>query len=120
MDDLIDYLIREGEAVEYGERWTNTTTHEWWRDAQGKRHCRLVMTGHGGGSRGDNDEAEYASHLLALGRAVRVEDVDPDVGVIDASNVDEHLPVEVTHFIEDGRAKRFRYYVAPPEGLAIQ
>lgn len=104
-EELIDYLIDEGEAVEYGERWTENTTHEWWRDADGKRHCRLVQTYHGGGSRGDDDEAEYAQRLLDTGRAVHEGDADT-----------EDLPREVTHLIgADGKAKRFRYYVAPPE-----
>jgi len=104
---LVDYLISVGEAVEYGEPWTETTTHEWWRDADGRRHVRLVMTYHGGGGRGDDDQAEYVRRLLDTGRAV------PEAGA-PADRLD--LPPEVTHVIRaDGTPERFRYYMPPPE-----
>lgn len=111
-EDLVQYLIDVGEAVEYGEPWTEQTTHEWWRDSDGHRHVRLVMTYHGGGSRGDDDEAEYVRRLLDMGRAVEVGENDalPDPGTTD-------LPREITHVIQGGKAKRFRFYVAPPEGV---
>lgn len=108
--ELIDYLISVGEAVEYGEQWTEKTTHEWWVDTAGERHCRLVQTYHGGGSRGDDDQAEYAQRLLDLGRAV-----------IDVDNLDKSaLPPEITHIVDfpSMRATRFRRYSPPPEGIA--
>lgn len=107
---LIDYLISVREAVEYGEPWTETTTYEWWHDADGHRHARQVMSYHGGGSRGDDDEAEYVRRLLDLGRAVEVGDHAP---LPDPATTD--LPAEVTHVIKDGKAERFRFYVGPPD-----
>lgn len=120
MDDeeLISYLISEGEAVEYGEPWTETTTHEWWWCANTKpsrhRHVRLVATYHGGGNRGDDDEAEYVQRLLDLGRAVLAENAPADLAT---------LPIEYTHVIrtdDNGtrHAERFRQYSLPPEGMA--
>lgn len=108
---LVDYLISVGEAVEYGEPWTETTTHEWWRDTNGDRHVRLVMTYHGGGNRGDDDEAEYVRRLLDMGRAVT--HVHGDYHEYANS-----LPPHVTHVIVNGKAKRIRYYMPPPEGVS--
>lgn len=109
--ELIDYLISSGEAVEYGDPWSWSTTHEYWTGEDGVRRARMVMTYHGGGNRGDDDEAEYAIRLLATGRAVRREDL-PDPAT-------RELPPEVTHIVRrDGRAARFRYYMPPPEGVA--
>lgn len=113
---LIAYLIDTGEAVEYGEAWTETTTHEWWwcanTDNGRHRHVRLVATYHGGGNRGDDDEAEYVQRLLDLGRAVLAEKAPEDLN---------SLPPEFTHVIRtvDGvrKAERFRKYSLPPEGL---
>lgn len=113
---LADYLISVGEAVEYGEPWTETTTHEWWRDADGDRHVRLVMTYHGGGNRGDDDEAEYVRRLLDTGRAVTAESIGIDNTLPDPDT--DLLPREVTHVIYGGKAKRFRYYMPPPEGVS--
>jgi hypothetical protein len=108
---LIDYLISVGEAVEYGEPWTETTTHEWWRDASGDRHVRLVQTYHGGGNRGDDDEAEYAQRLFETGRAIKSAVALRDEYV-------RTLRPEITHVIDSsGRARRFRYYMPPPEGV---
>jgi hypothetical protein len=112
---LIDYLIEAGEAVEYGEPWTEETTHEWWIDTDGERHCRLVQTYHGGGSRGDDDQAEYARRLLDLGRAVTAESIGIDNTLPDPNT--DWLPREVTHVVYDGVAKRFRRYNPPPEGV---
>jgi hypothetical protein len=116
-DDLIDYLISAGEAVEYGEPWTETTTHEWWRDTDGVRQVRLVQTYHGGGNRGDDDEAEYVQRLLDMGRA-SFADFEGDI--TDAER--DFLPPEITHVIrqrDDGSlyATRIRYYMPPPEGV---
>jgi hypothetical protein len=111
-DELIDYLISVGEAVEYGEPWTETTTHEWWRDTNGDRHVRLVQTYHGGGNRGDDDEAEYVQRLLDMGRAVQLNDA-----TLTDEQLRNGLPPHVTHVIRDGKAKRFRYYMPPPEGV---
>jgi hypothetical protein len=109
-DELIDYLISVGEAVEYGEPWTPETTHEWWRDRNGDRRVRLVQTYHGGGNRGDDDQAEYARRLLDMGRAVHESDA-PDERL--------DLPPHITHVIKaDGTAERFRYYMPPPEGVS--
>lgn len=118
---LIDYLIESGEAVEYGEPWTEKTTHEWWVDSAGERHCRLVQTYHGGGSRGDDDQDEYARRLLNLGRAFSLE--------LSSSHILtegelEHLRVisepTMTHVvIRDGTRQtpvRIRRYSPPPEG----
>lgn len=121
---LIDYLIETGEAVEYGERWTEKTTHEWWIDTSGERHHRLVQTYHGGGSRGDDDQAEYARRLLDLGRAVRFSRTDGPVHELTEHDVtwlcDNHVP-EVTHAVigenDWARALRFRRYSPAPEGL---
>jgi hypothetical protein len=113
----IDYLIENGEAVQYGERWTEKTTHEWWLDESGKRHCRLVMTYHGGGNRGDDDEAEYIRRLLDMNRAkcISYDSANWELGVTE--NV-LSWPDEVTHVIDtDGKLHRFRYYVPPPENL---
>lgn len=111
-DELIDYLISAGEAVEYGEPWTETTTHEWWRDSTGQRHVRLVMTYHGGGSRGDDDEAEYVRRLLNMGRAVSADLVHKHT----ASGSSDPMELrQITHVIENGKARRIRHYVAPPE-----
>lgn len=116
-EDLINELIRTGEAVEYGERWTEHTTHEWWWCANNKngrhRHVRLVATHHGGGNRGDDDEAEYVQRLLTLGRAVLAADATYDLG---------SLPIEFTHVIRTDAAgkryaERFRQYQLPPEGI---
>lgn len=112
-DALIDYLISVGEAVEYGEPWTDTTTHEWWRNSTGRRQVRLVMTYHGGGNRGDDDHAEYARRLLDMGRAVTDESIGIDNTLPDPDT--DLLPREITHVIYDGAPRRFRYYVAPPE-----
>lgn len=120
---LIDHLIRTEEAVEYGERWTPKTTHEWWIGSDGVRRYRLVQTYHGGGSRGDDDEAEYARRLLDLHRAFRV-DMSPNHVLTDAE-IDHLREVggpEMTHVIVgDGdnlRAVRIRRYNPPPEGVA--
>lgn len=119
-DEMIDYLIEVGEAVEYGERWTGDTTHEWWWTDKDRtsRDYRMVATYHGTGARGDDDEAEYVRRLLDLGRA----------GIV--SNP-RNLPLEdlvrtmvrpedtnLTHLIIDGKAVRFRNYfhTAAPEG----
>lgn len=112
---MIDYLIDSGEAVEYGERWTDKTTHEWWRDENGERHVRLVMTHHGGGSWGDDDEAEYVQRLLGQNLAVQL---DMDEG----ETFDEEfkavlrrvVPAQYTHVVVEGKAHRIRYYVANP------
>lgn len=111
-EDLVGYLIGVGEAVEYGESWAEQTTHEWWTDSEGDRHVRLVQTYHGGGSRGDDLEGEYAQRLLDLGRAVVVGDHEelPDPATTD-------LPPEVTHVIRNGLPERFRRYIGPPEGI---
>jgi hypothetical protein len=114
-DELIDCLIRTGEAVEYGEPWTETTTHEWWRDSTGQRHVRLVMTYHGGGNRGDDDEAEYVRRLLDTGRAVSAELVHKHTS--SGSSDPLQLPRQITHVIENGKARRIRYYMPPPEGV---
>jgi hypothetical protein len=118
-EELIRYLISVGEAVEYGEPWTETTTHEWWwcaNNADGRhRHVRLVQTYHGGGNRGDDDEAEYARRLLDTGRAVTAESIGIDNTLPDPDT--DWLPREVTHVIYDGKAKRFRHYMPPPEGV---
>lgn len=114
-DTLIDYLISVGEAVEYGEPWTETTTHEWWRDSNGDRRVRLVQTYHGGGNRGDDDEAEYTRRLLDMGRAVTAESIGIDNTLPDPDT--DLLPREVTHVVYDGKAKRFRHYMPPPEGV---
>jgi hypothetical protein len=119
----IDYLIENGEAVQYGERWTEKTTHEWWLDESGKRHCRLVMTYHGGGNRGDDDEAEYVRRLLDTGRAITANDIQ--VKTVDSSVLEqlrETIPEgPITHVIDSrGKAHRFRYYVPPPENLGGQ
>lgn len=121
---LIDYLIEAGEAVEYGERWTEKTTHEWWIDRDGARHARLVQTYHGGGSRGDDDQAEYAERLLNLGRAVRFSRMDGPVHELaedDIAFLVKHHGAEVTHVVigdgEQARALRFRRYSPPPEGV---
>lgn len=121
-EELIEYLVSVGEAVEYGEPWTETTTHEWWWCANNEngrhRHVRLVQTYHGGGNRGDDDEAEYAQRLLDMGRAVRFEDLQ--VGDLTDHVLDElreTMPAEITHVIRDGKAKRFRNYMPPPEGV---
>jgi hypothetical protein len=114
-ETLVDYLISVGEAVEYGEPWTETTTHEWWRDSNGDRHVRLVMTYHGGGNRGDDDEAEYVRRLLDMGRAVGAASVHKHTS---SGSSDPHqLPRQITHVIENGKARRFRYYMPPPEGV---
>lgn len=112
----IDYLIENGEAVQYGERWTEKTTHEWWLDESGKRHCRQVMSYHGGGSRGDDDEAEYVQRLLDQGRAIPAEQVDRLALRAGWMPFDE----KITHMIENGKAIRLRYYVPPPENLGSQ
>lgn len=122
---LIDYLIETGEAVEYGEPWTPETTHEWWVDTTGERHCRLVQTYHGGGSRGDDDQAEYAQRLLDLGRARRTESerafLAAELTEEDKQELREMLPGEVTHVVvgtgDQARALRFRRYNPPPEGV---
>jgi hypothetical protein len=122
---LIDYLIETGEAVEYGEPWTETTTHEWWTDSTGVRRYRLVQTYHGGGGRGDDDQAEYARRLLELGRAVRFGKIDGPVHELDPADVaflvKTHPGHQVTHaVVGDGdamRALRFRRYNPPPEGI---
>lgn len=122
---LIDYLIGVGEAVEYGEQWTEKTTHEWWIDTAGERQLRLVQTYHGGGSRGDDDQAEYAQRLLDLGRAVWFSRTDGPVHELSEEDIawlrDNHVP-EVTHAVvgEGGQARalRFRRYSPPPEGIA--
>lgn len=111
----IDYLISTGEAVEYGEQWTDKTTHEWWRDADGKRHVRLVMTSHGGGTWGDDDEAEYVQRLLDGNLAVQVdldegESLDEDL----KSVLRRVVPDRYTHVVVDGKASRIRYYVPSP------
>lgn len=117
-ESLVAYLIDAGEAVEYGERWTEATTYEWWWCANTEggrhRHCRLVATYHGGGNRGDDDEAEYVQRLLDLGRAVLADDAPQDLN---------SLPLEYTHVVrtrEDGTrySERFRQYSLPPEGMA--
>jgi hypothetical protein len=124
-DPAIDYLISKREAVEYGERWTPETTHEWWIDSTGERHCRLVQTYHGGGGRGDDDQAEYVRRLLDMGRAHPVP-LATNTAIAELSEEDKvslrtALPEEVTHVIVgDGdqvRALRFRHYVPPPEGI---
>lgn len=121
-EELIDYLIDSGEAVEYGESWTPETTHEWWRDKDGKRHVRLVMTHHGGGSRGDDDEAEYARRLLDTGKAVEANGLYPLEETLDrmrhyADDPNDTSVTAQTHVIYDGKAHRFRYFVAPPEDV---
>lgn len=118
---LIDHLIDAGEAVEYGEPWTEKTTHEWWRDASGVRHVRLVQTDHGGGSRGDDDQVEYAQRLLDLGRAVHIP------GATTLTDGDRDLMLrqypDITHVVIDGgqrgqrQAVRIRRYSPPPEGV---
>ncbi len=118
MDDeeLIQHLIEAGEAVQYGERWTPTTTHEWWwtNDDHTDRSVRLVQTYHGGGNRGDDDEAEYVRRLRDLGRAVDVPE-----GALDADDLRARYPdASITHVIQGGKAVRFRYYIAPPEGVS--
>lgn len=116
---LIDYLIGAGEAVEYGEPWAETTTHEWWRDTNGDRHVRLVMTYHGGGNRGDDDEAEYVRRLLDMGRAIRFEDLQVrDLTEAVLEDLQDTLAPNRTHVIKDGKAVRFRYYMPPPEGVS--
>lgn len=122
-EELIQYLIDTGEAVEYGERWTPTTTHEWWwcanTDNGRHRHVRLVATYHGGGNRGDDDEAEYVRRLLDLGRAVRFEDLQvSDLTEAVLEELRNTMPVERTHVIRDGKAVRFRQYSLAPEGMA--
>lgn len=119
---LIDFLIESGEAVEYGEPWTDKTTHEWWVDSAGERHCRLVQTYHGGGSRGDDDQDEYARRLIDTHRAFRV-DVSSSHEFTESEL--EHLRSvggpTMTHVIAtDGqrsRVVRIRRYIPPPEGL---
>lgn len=112
---VIDHLISTGEAVEYGEPWTDKTTHEWWVDEQGERHSRLVMTYHGGGSWGDDDEAEYSQRLLDQNIAVQL---DMDEGEVFDEEFKEVLrrvvPDRYTHVVVEGKAHRIRYYVAPP------
>lgn len=123
---LIDYLIGVDEAVEYGEQWTEKTTHEWWVDTAGERHCRLVQTYHGGGSRGDDDQAEYAQRLLDMGRAQIWAKVTgeplPEPRESDLENLRRALPDNMTHVIvgegDQRRAVRFRRYSPPPEGIA--
>lgn len=126
---LIDFLIGTEEAVEYGERWTEKTTHEWWIDRDGVRHCRLVQTYHGGGSRGDDDEAEYIRRLIDMGRAHPAPLAVPDgheLTEADKAQLREILPETITHVLVphvlelrgDGLiAVRIRHYVAPPEGV---
>lgn len=119
---LIDYLIKKGEAVEHGERLTKDTTHEWWIDTAGQRHVRLVQTYHGGGGRGDDDEAEYVQRLLDLGRAVHIP------GATTLTDGDRDLMLrqypDITHVIIDSeqrgqrQAVRIRRYNPPPEGIA--
>jgi len=126
---LIDYLIVTGEAVEYGERWTGKTTHEWWTDSAGERHCRLVQTYHGGGGRDDDDEAEYVRRLIDMGRAHPVPLAVPDgyeLTDVDKATLREALPETITHVLVphmlklrgDGQiAVRIRRYNPPPEGI---
>lgn len=122
---LINYLIDAGEAVEYGDRWTENTTHEWWRDSNGERHVRLVQTYHGGGGRGDDDEAEYVRRLLDMGRAhpvpLATNTVITELSEEDKAQLRNALPETVTHvLVGEGdrvRALRFRHYVSPPEGI---
>lgn len=117
----IQFLIDNGEAVQYGERWTPKTTHEWWLDESGKRHCRQVMSYHGGGNRGDDDEVEYVRRLLDMGRAI---ELDPEMGEVteaDKEALRDQFPEdELTHVIVNGKAHRIRYYVPPPENLGGQ
>lgn len=122
---IIDYLIKVKEAVEYGERWTEKTTHEWWIGSDGVRRYRLVATYHGGGSRGDDDQAEYAQRLLDMGRARRTDSAQAflvdELSEQDKQYLRDTLPEEVTHVVvgsgADARALRFRRYNPPPEGL---
>lgn len=116
---MIDYLIEVGEAVEWGERWTGDTTHEWWWTDKDKtsRDYRLVATYHGTGARGDDDEAEYAQRLRDLGRAVLVADdlVTPEQ--LDAWRADTIS--NITHVVMmGGKVVRIRNYfhTAAPEG----
>ena len=99
---LIDYLIKTGEAVQYGERWTRKTTHEWWVDSTGQRHCRLVQTYHGGGGRGDDDEAEYVRRLIDMGRAHPVPLAVPEdyeLTEADKEQLRDVLPGTITHVL---------------------
>lgn len=120
---LIDYLIGVKEAVEYGDPWTPKTTYEWWIDTSGERHCRLVQTYHGGGSRGDDDEAEYIRRLLDMRRAHEVPlawGTKATLTEEDKASLRDVLPDTVTHVITappDSKAVRIRHYVAPPEGI---
>lgn len=126
---LIDYLIEVGEAVEYGEPWTEKTTHEWWIDSSGVRQCRLVQTYHGGGGRGDDDQAEYVRRLIDLGRAAHfARQENGDLVEIEQLTKEDvlylcqvHPEPKVTHAIvgtgDQVRALRFRRYMPPPEGL---
>jgi hypothetical protein len=119
---LIDYLISKREAVEYGEPWTPETTHEWWIDSAGTRHCRLVQTYHGGGGRGDDDENEYAQRLLDLGRAVYIpgptELTDGDRDLMLRQHPDiTHVVISATGKRGQRKAVRIRRYSPPPEGL---
>lgn len=120
MDDeeLYQALLYMGEVVEYGERWTPTTTHEWWRDADGNRRVRLVQTYHGGGNRGDDDEAEYVQRLRDMGRSWDVAVMFSELTDEDKAEYRAVAPPHVTHVITiDDKPVRIRYYVAPPEGV---
>lgn len=119
----IDYLISVEEAVEYGDPWTPKTTHEWWIDTSGKRHCWLVRTYHGGGGRGDDDEAEYVRRLLDMGRAHEVPLAWGTADTLteeDKAQLRDVLPDTITHVITappEGKAVRIRHYSLPPEGI---
>lgn len=119
----IDYLIEIGEAVEYGEPWTAKTTHEWWIGSDGVRRHRLVQTYHGGGGRGDDDQAEYIQRLLDLGRAVHMPGptalTDGDRDLLLRQYPDPAIThVIINHATERGmrQAVRLRRYNPPPEG----
>lgn len=120
---LIDFLIDTDEAVEYGERWTEKTTHEWWIGSDGVRRYRLVQTYHGGGSRGDDDQAEYARRLIDMGRAhpLPLAEYVTELTEEEADRLRFMLPDEITHVIvgegEQARALRIRRYSPPPEGV---
>jgi hypothetical protein len=115
-DELAQFLIDTGEAVEYGDPWTERTTHEWWGTAP-NRKVRLVMMYHGRGRHGDDDEAEYVRRLLDMGRARELSpDHSGEVTEQDKEALRNALPMHITHVVTPaGTAIRIRHYVPAPE-----